>query len=370
MEKGWDQICETLEYPLFIVRPDGIITAANQAAAKASRRPLEEIINKGICYIIHGGRLPHIRCPLEEFLLTAKTSRIMETRLPGLFGDYLLSIAPSLDENGDVSSFLLIARELSGEEARKVEYYRTAQLASIGELAAGVAHEVNNPINGIINFAQLLLDEAENPEEKEILGRIVREGERIASITSKLLSFARTGGSEREPLNIKDVLDNCLALIQHQLKKDSIAISTRYEDNLPDIIGNSQKLQQVFFNLLSNSRYALNQRYSSPSPDKKITIKCATVTNELGIFVRVTIKDLGTGIPQGLLDRIILPFFTTKPAGDGTGLGLSISHGIIRDHEGTLRIDSVLHQYTTVTVDLPVAASLHRALQQEDNDTT
>ena len=354
----WQHTCEDLDDPLFLVEPGGKILAVNRAAEKAAREPRENMVGYSICQVIHGGRLPHIQCPLEEFLAT-KQSRIMETRLPGLFGDYLLSIVPvSSAQTNEVEELCLIARELTGEEARQVEYHHTAQLAAIGELAAGVAHEINNPINGVINFAQLLLEDCTDAASHDILQRIVNEGERIASITYKLLSFARGSEEQKEPLDCKDVIEDTLALIQHQLDMDSIQVAISYSDNLPQVTGNRHQLQQVFFNIISNSRYALNQRYEKKDPDKRITINCTEESMEFGDCICIRIQDRGTGVPQGLLDRLVDPFFTTKPPGAGTGLGLSISHGIIKDHNGLMRIDSVLHKFTTVSVYLPVTSSL------------
>ena len=146
------EIFNSLQDPLILVTPEGIITEVNPALLQAAQKEYDDIIGRGICEIIHGGRWPHIECPLEEFLRTC-TPRVEDTRLPGLGGEYSLSIIPVTPSKKGKQLILLIARLLTKEEIRKVESIRTAQLAAIGELAAGVAHEVNNPINGIINFA-------------------------------------------------------------------------------------------------------------------------------------------------------------------------------------------------------------------------
>jgi len=354
---GGNELFQAIQDPVFIVTPDGVIIDANNAALKAARKTQKEIVGKGICTIIHGGSLPHIKCPLEEFLLTTSTSRVEETTLPGLAGEYLLTISPIKNKNGTVCKILLVARELTSDEMRKADSLRTAQMAAIGELAAGVAHEVNNPITGIINFAQLLLDDSEkNSLQAELLERIVNEGERIALIIKNLLSFARESENNNELIDIEQVIRDSLSLVAHQFKKDGIKIKTEFSSKAYRIYGNFTQLQQVILNLLSNARFSLNERYPNSSPEKTIEISCYPFLKKEGETVtQITIKDSGTGIPQGILNRIFDPFFTTKPSGKGTGLGLSISYGIIQNHGGFIKVDSIMHQYTKMIIELPTS---------------
>ena len=359
-DNSGDELFDAIQDPVLVVTPEGIIIDANLAAINAARKTKNQILGMGICKIIHGGSSPHLQCPLESFLRTC-TPRVEETRLPGLFGEYLLTISPIKDSDDIIRKILLIARELTSDELRKVDSMRTAQLAAIGELAAGVAHEVNNPITGIINFAQLLLDDSEKHSlQAELLTRIINEGERIASIIKNLLSFAREGNQEHEPIDMIRVIEATLSLVEHQFKKDGIQISTDFPQAPCPIYGNFRQLQQVILNLLSNSRFALNERYPITSPDKKILISCHPVTTEgKKAWIQTTIRDLGTGIPQGILDRLFDPFFTTKPSGQGTGLGLSISFGIIQDHGGTIKVNSIMHQFTEMLIQIPTPGSLH-----------
>ena len=351
-----NELFDAIQDPVFIVTPEGIIIDANLAAVNAAHKTKKQIIGMGICKTIHGGSLPHLKCPLETFLHT-RAPRVEETRLPGLFGEYLLTISPVKDSDGSIRKILLIARELTSDEVRKFDSMRTAQLAAIGELAAGVAHEVNNPITGIINFAQLLLDDSEKHSlQAQLLTRIINEGERIASIIKNLLSFAREGTQENEPVDMISVIADTLSLVEHQFKKDGIQITTDFSQNRCPVYGNFHQLQQVILNLLSNSRFALNERYPTTSPDKQILISCHPVTDEdQKSWIQVSIRDQGTGIPQGILERLFDPFFTTKPAGQGTGLGLSISFGIIHDHGGTIKVNSIVHQFTEMLINIPVS---------------
>lgn len=351
------ELFHSIQDPVLITTPQGVIIDVNRATLQAAEKTRDDIIGRGVCQIIHGGRWPHIKCPLEEFLLTCR-GKSEDTRLPGLGGEYHLTITPLIDAKENVRSIMLQARRLTREESLKVESIRTAQLAAIGELAAGVAHEVNNPINGIINFAQLILDDVDKETlHAELLQRIVNEGERVATIIDSLLSFARENENELSLVDVREVVTECYSLVDHQLKKEGISLEMNFAPDSCLVVGNFMQLQQVVFNAINNSRYALNERHKELSPDKKIIISCDTITEESSKKVRTTIRDLGTGIPQGILDKLFEPFFTSKPKGQGTGLGMSISFGIIQNHGGTLSVDSVLHKYTDIVFDIPAANS-------------
>jgi signal transduction histidine kinase len=349
----WEQLFNGIQDPVLVVRPDGIIIEANDATLQAARKTRNEVVGQGICKIVHGGRWPHIKCPLEEFLKTC-TPKVEETRLPGLFGEYSFTISPVKEMDGKIDRIMLIARELTRDEIRKVDSIRTAKLAAIGELAAGVAHEVNNPVTGIINFAQILLDNYKfDPVGINIVQKIIKEGNRIASITHNLISFARADSGERKPVNPVEIVKESLALVQHQLQKDGIMVVTEFPKNDSFIVADFRQLQQVLLNLISNSRYALNARYSGFDSRKIIEISCLEKQVGGHPVYWIIVKDYGTGLPQSILERLFEPFFTTKPSGEGTGLGLSISYGIIKDHGGDLHVNSIMEKYTEMIIELP-----------------
>ncbi|GBE01774.1 blue-light-activated protein [bacterium BMS3Bbin06] len=235
------------------------------------------------------------------------------------------------------------------------EAIKSGQLASIGELAAGVAHEINNPINGIINYAQILLDETDSTSfQYDVSERILREGDRIAKIVKGLLFFARYRKGERVLARVDALVSEALQLYGAQLRKDGIFIKVYIDELLPEVVVNPQQIEQVFLNLLSNARYALNEKYPSNHKDKTIEISASEMQINDRLYLGVVFFDRGTGIPDDIKNRIPEPFVTTKPAGIGTGLGLSISHGIIKDHGGEILIDSELGVYTKITIILPV----------------
>ncbi len=316
------------------------------------------------CYEVYKQRdTPCEICRMHEALIFMEIQRTELLMADGRY--YEQSYAPFKDIDGE-GKVVILLRDITEEKVHQAETMRAGQLASVGELAAGVAHEVNNPINGIINYAQILLDETPDESTREVLQRIISEGERIAGIVGNLLSFARQRGEEREVVQVETVLEDSLALLKHQLQKDGIIISQEIEKNLPPVRVNPQQLQQVFLNLLSNARYALDERYVGRDPGKKLDICCKVLNLRGGDFVRTTFTDRGTGIPPEIIGKIFDPFFSSKKPGEGTGLGLSISHGIIKDFNGSLLVESRVNEFTAMKVDLPVTDPL-RGHEKEGN---
>ncbi len=253
--------------------------------------------------------------------------------------------------------YITTVRDLTEEKIRKSEALRAGQLAAIGELAAGVAHEINNPINGIINYTQIILDNVDercDDTDRDFLSRIIKEGERIAHIVGNLLSFARQRDDVVEEVSVKEIIEDSVSLLMHQLQKDGIHLTVDIPADLALIQGNPQQLQQVIINLLTNASYALNQRYPEPSGDKRLEIRCRQKSAMGKEFISTTITDWGTGISEDVIGHIFDSLYTTKPPGKGTGLGLSISKGLVSDHHGFLSVESSPGGPTVATVDLPV----------------
>ncbi len=251
----------------------------------------------------------------------------------------------------DITSSLEIIEEKKTMEA---EALRSSHLASMGEFAAGVAYEINNPINGFISYSEILKDRMEEQgETADIPDRIIKEGDRVAKIIANLLSFARETSDEPSIHHVKDILSDSLEIMEKQILKDGILLKNNPGKNIPAVKVCDNEIQQVFMNILSNAKYALNEKFSGCHNDKIIKISSDTVIVDDQKYVRMIFHDNGTGIPDDIQERIIDPFFSTKPLGRGTGLGLSISHGIIKKHNGKILIDSVEGEYTKIIVDLP-----------------
>ncbi len=288
------------------------------------------------------------------FFVRAKPFRYPEHPERGTsFWDW--SLVPIKDAGGNVTGLVLSLINVTENITLYSELMRSEHLASVGRLAAGVAHEVNNPINGIINYAEMLLGKFEaGSKEHDIANRILKESDRIAGIVSSLLSFAREHHEEKKPVHISDILSDSLALTETQMKKDGVRLELDIPPSLPAVIAQPQHIEQVFLNIIQNARYALNRKYPSAHRDKVLEIAARTETVDSTPFVRITFHDQGTGIPEEIKNRIMDPFFTTKQESGGAGLGLSISHGIISEHGGKIDIKSCEGKFTQVIIDLPV----------------
>jgi signal transduction histidine kinase len=259
-------------------------------------------------------------------------------------------------------------------EAAKVQLdarLRQAQkLESIGTLASGIAHEINNPLTGMINYAQLILERTEKDALREFARGIVDEGNRVATIVRNLLTFSRQQKESHSPARMADIVAATLSLIGAALRKDEIEVISDVPEDLPPIKCRSQQIQQVVLNLLTNARDALNLRYEGFHDDKVIRLTAQDVEHDGRAWIRLTVEDHGVGIAAEIVDRIFDPFFTTKPRDQGTGLGLSISYGIVRDHYGTLTVESGSASGTRFTMELPVDGGRDLAATARDERET
>ena len=266
---------------------------------------------------------------------------------------YQHTYTPFIDNNGRKKA-LLSRRDITETKASIASAVGSERLAALGELAAGVAHEINNPINSIINYAQILVNKTNTGDQlNTISNRIIGEGDRIAAIVASLLSFARQENADRRLVDIAALLREVLTLTGAQLRKDGIAYCINTNGDLPPVHVAVQEIERVFLNIINNGRYALNAKFSGAADMKKLDIDIGVVPANGQNFLRIIFTDYGVGIPANLLTKIINPFFSTKPKGQGTGLGLSISQRIVENHGGRFFIDSVDGEYTRVTVELP-----------------
>jgi hypothetical protein len=258
-----------------------------------------------------------------------------------------LATTPLRDSDGAIGGTILVMEDISARVQLEEQLQISEKMASLGLLAAGVAHEVNTPLTGISSYTQMLLEGAapEDPKTK-VLEKIERQTFRAARIVNGLLNLARPAQVDSGPVELNAVINDVLSLLEHQLRNGSIQVRKELAAVSPIVLGIEYKLQQVFLNLFLNARDAMPK-------GGWLTIVTRGGTNQAAVEV----ADTGSGIPADCLSRIYDPFFTTKDIGKGTGLGLSITYGIVQEHGGTITCDSSVGQGTRFTLALPLATA-------------
>jgi len=258
----------------------------------------------------------------------------------------------SKDELAEMAvAFNVMATAIQDRDERLREMATTRigqaeRLAIIGRLSAGVAHELNNPLQGIVTYSHLLIERM--PEENrniDFVQKIVIQANRCRDIIRGLLDFARHGEHARSFSDVSIVLQDSISLVENQAIFHNIIITKEFDAQIPLAFIDPSRIERVFINMIMNAAEAMDG-------DGHLTLKSRT--GRSGDYVVVTISDTGHGIPRDNLQRIFDPFFTTKVIGRGTGLGLAISYGIVQDHGGTISVDSRVGECTTFTVRLPV----------------
>jgi len=298
-------------------------------------------------------------CPLREMLRgAAEGDGELTIRLSSGERRPVLFSFSSLVIDGE-RLILLLLRDISlrkrleaEKDEMQLQLFQSSKLASIGELSAGVAHEINNPLNGIINFAQLLkdTDEPRPPGEERMLDGIIDEGQRITKIVRDLLTFARHDEYDRRRVNIAEAVAASVSLFGHQLERDDIRLELDLAPDLPPVSADNSRLRQVIVNMISNAQHALRSKGSGA---KVFRIKGCPEERDGRRFARLEFYDNGTGIEARHLGKIFDPFFTTRRDKGGTGLGLSLSFAIIREYGGTIGVESVEGEFTRFIIRLP-----------------
>lgn len=224
----------------------------------------------------------------------------------------------------------------------------TEKMIALGELVAGVAHEINNPLTGISAFAQMLLEDPLTEDQRESVQVIKQEADRAKHIINDLLLFSRATGRGSGPVRVNDVLAQTVRLRAYSLRNAGIEVQLDLDAANPMVTGDAQQLQQVFLNVVGNAEHAMRERTT-----RVLQIRTHVVDGT----VRITATDTGRGMPDDVRRRIFEPFFTTKPEGHATGLGMSVSYGIIQAHDGTIEISSEPGVGTTVVIVLPAVTT-------------
>lgn len=338
---------------LLDVYPDGVvleidrkIVYANPALREMTGFAEHEILN----------------APPEEFIVPEDRERaiaVIHKLLAGTTGDtreYRVSkkdggivpteITSRLVTFAGKPALLSVIRDITERKRVEQRVQEASRLAAIGELAAGVAHEINNPLTSVIGFSQMVL-EADPPSDiKEDLQIVYSQAQRAAKVVKNLLLFGRKTGPNKEAMELNSIIQRSIELKLHEFKLCNVRVQCELDQELPDTLLDEHQMIQVFFNLLTNAQDAFESQWEGGL----ITVK----TTQARGMIRVTVSDDGPGIPPENLNKIFDPFFTTKEVGRGTGLGLSICHGILKEHGGEIWAESVEGQGATICFEIPV----------------
>lgn len=356
LSQEFHTLLDAIDDPMIQISPELKILWANRNAATFSGKDISSLQGQ-YCYKLWFNRsTPCDDCPaIVKCFQTGETGSIQFSTTDGRFCN--LKASPVKDEEGKVRNVIEIYSDITKEIIMQEESTRAAQLATLGELAASVAHEINNPVYGITMCAQSLLADFRDNKIKDydIINMILKESSRIANVTRCLLSFVRDSDDNRSLSSIHEILSDTLTITGVIIQKEGIILRKQIPKDLPLILASPQRIQQVFLNILNNARYTLNEKYPDTNENKIIEITGKEIMIDGCPHNQIIFYDRGMGIAIDKTEKALNPFFTTKPRGKGTGLGLSISNNIIKDHNGKLEIDSVQGEFTKMIITLPVA---------------
>ncbi len=356
MREFSENILESLNDGLAVVNRDDRIVRWNRRLEElygvrheeAATRRLDDVFSSGFFEVLRSAR--HESMEGGAFYRVPLKTRHEPPR------QLLVNVAttPLRESDGTIAGTIVIIEDISSRVQLEEQLQISEKMASIGLLAAGVAHEVNTPLTGISSFTQMLLQGAPPDDPKtRVLEKIERQTFRAAKIVNGLLNLARPAQTDAGPVDANAVINDVLSLLEHQFRTGRIQVRKELAATGPVVQGIEYKLQQVFLNLFLNARDAM---------PRGGWLSIATRLSESGDTATVEIGDTGSGIPPDQLSRIYDPFFTTKEIGKGTGLGLSITYGIVQEHGGAITCDSIVGQGTRFTLTLPLAAAAKAAL--------
>jgi PAS domain S-box-containing protein len=335
----------TMDQPVLILGVDAKVQYANAAAIREYGYDSSEITGLSVDdFVVASAQIP-ITIPAIPQDQTLWTGEHTHRRKDGTEFPASVTLSHIRDGSDEIIGLVISIRNLTEERKVADHLSRTEKLAAIGELVAGVAHELNNPLTGISTFAQLLLEDKLEGEQLESVSLIKREADRAIGVIRDLLLFARKTDERDVMVDVNTIVQHTVRLRALASRSSGIEVHMQLDPSAPKVRGDEQKLQQVLLNLLVNAESALR--------DAKVR-HLSVITRSKNRTVVIVVSDTGHGMTPLVSQRVFEPFFTTKPPGEGTGLGLSVSYGIIQAHGGTISVESAPNVGTTFTISLPL----------------
>ena len=347
-KEEWVATFDAIQDLISIHDKDYRILKINKALARKFNSQPEDLIGSRCFELLYNCTAPKCNCPHTR---TLKTGAIADAEVDDMVfeGTYKVTTFPVYNDAGEVWASVHVARDITQEKMLREQLLHAEKLSSVGKLVAGIAHELNNPLMGIMGFSQILMDtpgDKKLDDIKDKLRKIYHESLRTAKIVQNLLTFARAKKTEREYHSVNDILKHTVELREYSLKANNIEVALDLDEGVPKTMVDLFQLQQVFINIMNNAEDAMVARKG------KGRLEIRTRRNRRKI--EIAFRDDGPGIPKEIIHKVFDPFFTTKDVGKGTGLGLSITHGIITEHGGTIDIAAAEEGGAVVTIELPV----------------
>jgi PAS domain S-box-containing protein len=342
-KRNLEAIFDGIRDRLSIQAPDYRILRVNRAVIENYQTTFEKLINQKCHEAYFQRSQPCERCPVS---VTIETKQPATSVMKSSEDNTTLQVFsyPILDEKGNLLSAIEYTKDITEEQGLQEQLIQSEKLAGIGILASGVAHEINNPLSGIIGMAEIALEEEDPTKNESYLKDILSCAQRISGIVSALRSYSRAAKKgELDLVNLNEVLEETLKMVRLVAQKTPVEVIKNFQPT-EKIQANIGEIQQVFTNLITNAFHAMDGKGG----------KLILSTRSVGDWVEVKVSDDGMGIPQKYLNQIFDPFFTTKKPGEGTGLGLNIVYRIVTKYEGKIDVESRDQIGTTFTIKFPI----------------
>lgn len=351
-KKEWEETFKAVTDPIFLIDTDYNVLLHNDRMPPAMLESWNRALSSKCFAKLHGRDRPCVNCPINEIKQTGKpVFQRWQTEAGALLD---LSYYPVLNEEKQLVAVTIILKDVTQKTKMEAQLVHSAKLAALGEMAAGVAHELNSPMTVIIGTAQMLVRDVHGENQSEIadaLDDIINCGLRCKRIIQNLLTFSRQDQLPASEIDFNIEVERVLSLIQYQINRSQIRIVANLAPDLPKMIANGPQIQQVLTNLLINARDALDE---VERPEKVIEVTTSMRQQTGRRWIVLSVRDNGTGIDADTLPKIFTPFYTSKEATKGTGLGLSVSLGIAESHKGSIEVDSTPGEGSTFSMVLPM----------------
>ncbi|MCP5463921.1 MAG: PAS domain-containing protein [Deltaproteobacteria bacterium] len=349
----WETTFDVISDPVLVINPDFSISRANKALAKACDLDIRQVVGQK-CYKVFAGReAPCEKCPVSDTIKSTvpHSSELEPFKNNRQYHVNAYSAHHLFSENDE--SIVLHYRDITDEKFLHKKLMHSEKMAAVGTLAGGIAHEVNNPLGGILAFVQLVMRQLpDDHSSQEDLKEIEDAALRCKKIVRNLLDFSRQEFQEAmDAVRLDEVVQKTLGMVRLNAKQADVELTLDLKEDLPSIHGDFNKLQQVLLNLVGNALHAMKNCQA-----RKLSLSTFCNPEQSKIFLQV--QDSGTGIDKKVLNRIFDPYYTTKGQGEGTGLGLSITYKIIQEHHGKIDVESELNKGTTITISFPAIRNI------------